>query len=67
VARVTGAASGIGLARALRAAGARAVLVDRDAAAFAAARAPHAGSMIPPVIGLLDAKVGAIMLTRSRG
>ena len=57
VAVVTGAASGIGLAsaRALRAAGARVVLVDRDAAALARVCAPHADSMIPLVVDLLDA------------
>ena len=57
VAVVTGAASGIGLAsaRALVDAGARVVLVDRDAAALAAACAPHGDAMLPLVIDLLDA------------
>ncbi len=64
VAVVTGAASGIGLAsaRALHAAGARVVLVDRDAAALDAACAPHAGSMIPLVVDLLDAKACAALV-----
>ena len=56
VAVVTGAASGIGLAsaRALVAAGARVVMVDRDTAALASACAQHGDAMIPLVVDLLD-------------
>ena len=56
VAVVTGAASGIGLAsaRALLGAGARVVMVDRDAAALAALCARHGEAMIPLVVDLLD-------------
>ena len=64
VALVTGAASGIGLAsaRALVAAGARVVMVDRDAAALQAACAPHGDAMIPLVVDLLDAKACAALV-----
>ncbi len=64
VAVVTGAASGIGLAsaRALVAAGARVVMVDRDAAALTAACAPHGDAMIPLIVDLLDAKACAAMV-----
>ena len=64
VAVVTGAASGIGLAsaRALVDAGVRVVMVDRDAAALAAACAPHADAMLPLVVDLLDAKACAGMV-----
>ena len=64
VAVITGAASGIGLAsaRALVAAGARVVMVDRDAAALAAACAPHGDAMLPLVIDLLDAKACATLV-----
>ena len=64
VAVVTGAASGIGLAsaRALAAAGARVVMVDRDAAALATACAPHGDAMIPLVVDLLDAKACASLV-----
>jgi ribitol 2-dehydrogenase len=64
VAVVTGAASGIGLAsaRAMAQAGARIVMVDRDAAALAAACAPHGDAMIPLVIDLLDAKACATLV-----
>jgi len=67
VAVVTGAASGIGLAsaRALVAAGARVVMVDRDAAALAAACAPHGDAMIPLVVDLLDAPACAAMVPRA--
>ena len=64
VAVVTGAASGIGLAsaQALVAAGARVVMVDRDAAALATACAPHGDAMLPLVIDLLDAKACASLV-----
>ncbi len=64
VAVVTGAASGIGLAsaRALVAAGARVVMVDRDASALAAACAPHGDAMIPLVVDLLDARACATLV-----
>lgn len=56
VAVVTGAASGIGLAsaEAMLAAGARVVLVDRDAAALASLQSRHGERAIPLVIDLLD-------------
>ena len=56
VAAVTGAASGIGLAsaEAMLAAGARVVLVDRDAAALATLQSLHGERAIPLVIDLLD-------------
>ncbi|HEY9024895.1 MAG TPA: SDR family NAD(P)-dependent oxidoreductase, partial [Burkholderiaceae bacterium] len=55
VAVVTGAASGIGLASAtaLVAAGARVVMVDRDAGALRTACAPHGEAMLPLVVDLL--------------
>ena len=64
VAVVTGAASGIGLAsaRALVAAGARVVMVDRDEAALKAACAPHGDAMLPLVIDLLDARACATLV-----
>jgi ribitol 2-dehydrogenase len=64
VAVITGAASGIGLAsaRALVAAGARVVMVDRDAAALEAACAPHGDAMLPLVIDLLDTKACATLV-----
>jgi len=67
VAVVTGAASGIGLASAgaLVAAGARVVMVDRDAAALHAACAPHADAMIPLEIDLLDAAACASLVPRA--
>jgi len=67
VAVVTGAASGIGLASAvaLVAAGARVVMVDRDAAALQAACAPHRDAMIPLEIDLLDASACASLVPRS--
>lgn len=57
VAAVTGAASGIGLAsaQALLGAGARVVLIDRDADALARACAPHGEAAMPLVLDLLDA------------
>ncbi|WOH79299.1 SDR family oxidoreductase [Bradyrhizobium sp. BEA-2-5] len=56
VAAVTGAASGIGLAssEAMLAAGARVVMVDRDAAALQALARKHRDAVIPLVIDLLD-------------
>ena len=64
VAVITGAASGIGLAsaRALVAAGARVVMVDRDAAALKTACAPHGDAMLPLVMDLLDAKACATLV-----
>ena len=64
VAVITGAASGIGLAsaQALVAAGARVVMVDRDAAALKAACAPHGDAMLPLVVDLLDAKACATLV-----
>ena len=69
VAVVTGAASGIGLAsaRALVAAGARVVMVDRDEAALKAACAPHGDAMLPLVIDLLDAKACATLVPAALG
>ncbi|MFM0309631.1 SDR family oxidoreductase [Paraburkholderia sp. RL17-383-BIF-A] len=56
VAVVTGAASGIGLAstKALLAAGARVVLVDRDEAALVTICGEHGDAAIPLVVDLLD-------------
>ncbi|MCA1402238.1 SDR family oxidoreductase [Bradyrhizobium sp. BRP56] len=56
VAAVTGAASGIGLAssEAMLAAGARVVMVDRDAAALQALAREHGDAVVPLVIDLLD-------------
>ena len=56
VAAVTGAASGIGLAssEAMLAAGARVVMIDRDASALARLRERHGEAVIPVVIELLD-------------
>ena len=67
VAVVTGAASGIGLAsaQAMRAAGARVVMVDRDATALAAACAPHGDAMLPLVIDLLDPQACAALVPRA--
>ena len=64
VAVVTGAASGIGLssARALVAAGARVVMVDRDEAALTALCARHGAGMMPLVIDLLDPKACASLV-----
>jgi ribitol 2-dehydrogenase len=63
---VTGAASGIGLAsaEAMLAAGARVVLVDRDAAALEALRLKHGDGVLPIVVDLLDAKDCAAMVPR---
>lgn len=67
VAAVTGAASGIGLARseAMLAAGARVVMVDRDATALAALAERHGDAVIPLVIDLLDAAACATLLPRA--
>lgn len=56
VAAVTGAASGIGLAssEAMLKAGARVVMIDRDAAALNELRGKHGEAVIPLVIDLLD-------------
>ena len=64
---VTGAASGIGLAstEAMLAAGARVVLVDRNAAALDALQARLGDAVMPLVIDLLDAKDCATLLPRS--
>ncbi|MBR0896258.1 SDR family oxidoreductase [Bradyrhizobium tropiciagri] len=64
VAAVTGAASGIGLAssEAMLAAGARVVMVDRDAAALQALVAKHGDAVIPLVIDLLDPRACASLL-----
>jgi len=58
VAAVTGAASGIGLAsaEAMLAAGARVVMVDRDAAALKTLCNKHGEAVIPLVIDLLVPK-----------
>ncbi|WP_338690737.1 SDR family oxidoreductase [Bradyrhizobium sp. 26S5] len=66
VAAVTGAASGIGLAssEAMLGAGARVVMVDRDAAALQALAAKHGDAVIPLVIDLLDAKDCATLLPK---
>ena len=67
VAAVTGAASGIGLAssEAMLAAGARVVMVDRDATALAAMAERHGDAVIPLVIDLLDAAACATLLPRA--
>jgi len=67
VAVITGAASGIGLAsaQAMLAAGARVVMVDRDAAALAALCARHGDAMIPLVIDLLDPKACATLVPQA--
>ncbi|ERF86129.1 SDR family oxidoreductase [Bradyrhizobium viridifuturi] len=67
VAAVTGAASGIGLAssEAMLAAGARVVMVDRDATALAALAERHGDAVIPLVIDLLDAAACATLLPRA--
>jgi ribitol 2-dehydrogenase len=67
VAVITGAASGIGLAsaQAMLAAGARVVMVDRDAAALAALCAQHGDAMIPLVIDLLDPKACATLVPQA--
>ncbi|MGY3444492.1 MULTISPECIES: SDR family oxidoreductase [unclassified Bradyrhizobium] len=64
VAAVTGAASGIGLAssEAMLAAGARVVMVDRDAAALQALAGKHGDAVVPLVLDLLDPKACASLL-----
>lgn len=66
VAAVTGAASGVGLAstEAMLAAGARVVLIDRDAAALQRICEKHGSAAMPLVIDLLDAKACATLLPR---
>ena len=66
VAAVTGAASGIGLAssEAMLAAGARVVMVDRDAAALQALRNKHGEAVLPLVIDLLDPADCATLLPK---
>src|SRR5471032_1564411 len=66
VAVVTGAASGIGLAstKAMLAAGARVVMVDRDENALSAHRSEHGEAVIPLVLDLLDAAACATLLPR---
>lgn len=64
VAAITGAASGIGKAsaEAILHAGARVILIDRDAAALDALRDQHGEAAIPLVIDLLDPKDCASLL-----
>lgn len=64
VAAVTGAASGIGLAstKAMLAAGARVVAVDRDIVALARLQATHGAALVPLVIDLLDVADCATLL-----
>ncbi|HME86447.1 MAG TPA: SDR family NAD(P)-dependent oxidoreductase, partial [Roseiarcus sp.] len=66
VAAVTGAASGIGLAsaEAMLAAGARVMMIDRDAAALKALSQKHGAAVTPLVIDLLDPKDCATLLPR---
>ena len=64
VAAITGAASGIGLAcaEAMLAAGARVVLIDRDAATLEALCAKHGQAVMPLVLDLLDPQACAALL-----
>lgn len=66
IAAVTGAASGIGLAsaEAMLGAGARLIMVDRDAAALDRLRDKHGASVTPLVLDLLDPKACATLLPR---
>ncbi|MCC8947062.1 SDR family oxidoreductase [Bradyrhizobium sp. Arg62] len=66
VAAVTGAASGIGLAssEAMLAAGARVVMVDRDATALQALAREHGDAVVPLVIDLLDPAQCATLLPK---
>lgn len=67
VAVVTGGASGIGLAsaQAMLEAGARVIMVDRDAAAMQALVARHGDALMPLVIDLLDPQDCATLLPRA--
>ena len=67
VAVVTGAGSGIGRAsaEAMIAAGARVVLVDRDAAALATLRDAQGDAAIPLVVDLLDAAACAALVPQA--
>jgi ribitol 2-dehydrogenase len=67
VAVVTGGASGIGLAStlAMLQAGARVVMVDRDAEAMQALVAQHGDALMPLVIDLLDPQDCATLLPRA--
>jgi ribitol 2-dehydrogenase len=67
VAVVTGAASGIGRAsaEAMIAAGARVVLVDRDAAALATLQDAQGDAAIPLVVDLLDAAACAALVPQA--
>jgi ribitol 2-dehydrogenase len=67
VAVVTGAASGIGLAsaQAMRAAGARVVMVDRDEAALKRACDGQGDALVPLVVDLLDAADCASLVPRA--
>ena len=69
VAAVTGAASGIGLAsaEAMLAAGARVMLIDRDAAALEALSEKHGAAVTPLIVDLLDAKDCAALMPRVLG
>ncbi|MGY4225438.1 ribitol 2-dehydrogenase [Bradyrhizobium sp. USDA 4503] len=69
VAAVTGAASGIGLASsaAMLAAGARVVMVDRDATALQALAREHGDAVVPLVIDLLDPAQCATLLPKVLG
>ena len=66
IAAVTGAASGIGLAcaEAMMAAGARVVIVDRDAKRLAELHQEHGAAAIPLELDLLDPESCASMLPR---
>ncbi|MEY4761768.1 MAG: hypothetical protein RLZZ200_1624 [Pseudomonadota bacterium] len=66
VAAITGSASGIGLAsaRALLAAGARVVAIDRNERALSALHEEHGDALVPLVVDLLDATACAGMVPR---
>lgn len=66
IAAITGAASGIGLAstKAMLAAGARVVTIDRNEAALGALHREHGDAVIPLIVDLLDPKDCASMLPR---
>lgn len=67
IAAITGAASGIGLAsvEAMMAAGARVVLIDRDAAALGRLCDKHGDEAIPLVVDLLDRDSCASLVPRA--